>query len=341
MLENIFFGTYTKKISQGIYQATLNTDTKTISKPELLIAVNNPTYLTTTNNQLFTICKQDDHGGIASYSKDTTQLYTLNNKVLQDGAPPCYVSFDKQRNLVYAANYHTAEVLIYQLHPNNTLTLHQSISHSGSGPRPEQQSSHLHYADLTPDNRLVALDLGADQLLTYNFDNNQKALLNNVLTFPAGFGPRHLVFHPNQQIAYVVGELTSQVATLKYNPQNGRFSILDIQTTIPSEYHDFNGAAAIKISHNQQHLYISNRGFNSIACFKIESDASLQLIHQTTASIDFPRDFALDATDQFLVVANQNDNTISLFERNPAFGKLTLIQDNIQLPEGVCVKFVN
>lgn len=45
MTEKIFFGTYTKKTSQGIYQANLNETNNTCSKPALICTLSNPTYL--------------------------------------------------------------------------------------------------------------------------------------------------------------------------------------------------------------------------------------------------------------------------------------------------------
>ena len=39
----------------------------------------------------------------------------------------------------------------------------------------------------------------------------------------AGTGPRHLVFHPNHQYAYLVGELDSSLTVLRYNEADGSF----------------------------------------------------------------------------------------------------------------------
>lgn len=43
MQEIILFGTYTRKTSNGIYQAVLDTEAKAVSTPELFLNIQNPT----------------------------------------------------------------------------------------------------------------------------------------------------------------------------------------------------------------------------------------------------------------------------------------------------------
>ncbi|MFZ4355584.1 beta-propeller fold lactonase family protein, partial [Enterococcus gallinarum] len=97
-----------------------------------------------------------------------------------------------------------------------------SIFHQeATGPHKNQDHAHVHYTDLTPDQRLVVCDLGTDRVYTYDVSENGK--LNLVTTFTAepGTGPRHLVFHPNGQFAYLFGELDSTVSVLSYDETDG------------------------------------------------------------------------------------------------------------------------
>jgi len=337
MRENILFGTYTKKSSQGIYQATLDTTTKKLSAPETFISIQNPTYLTlSANKTLLTISSQGSLGGISSYNADNQALY---NEVLFEGPNPCYVAIDEKRQLAYSANYHKGEILSYRLNSDQTLTLADRVTKSGHGPRPEQDAAHMHYSDLTPDDRLVAIDLGADIIYTFDVANNGKLTEIAKLNLPAGFGPRHLVFAPNHEFAYLAGELSSQVATLLYHQADGSFELIDSLKTIPADWNTHNGAAAIRISNDGNFVYVSNRGHDSIAVFQVQTDHTLKLIQLISTEGEFPRDFALNADNNFLVVANQNTDNTSLYERNPKDGKLTLLQKDIFLPEGVCVHF--
>lgn len=342
MKQEIYFGTYTKKLSEGIYHATLDSVTNSISHPKNIISIGNPTYLRSlNNNMLLSIATNKNQGGIALYSSYNNQ-FTLLDSSLSEGSSPCYLGYDSQRNLVFAAYYHRGTVEAYHIDKNGHLTLTDSIKQSGAGPREEQKSSHIHYADLTPDNRLAVIDLGSDTLTTYDISNEGKLTFKNQLKLPAGFGPRHLVFAPNNNYAYLIGELSSQIATLKYHKSEGRFEIISSISTIPSTlFNKHNGASAIRITSNGKYLYAANRGHDSIVSYQILNDHTLDLIEYTNTQGSFPRDFALDSTEKFLIVANQNTNNISLFTVNQQNGKLNCIQHDIVLPEGVCVCFKN
>lgn len=340
MKEQIYFGTYTKKSSHGIYQAELDTEKEKVSQPQPIITVGNPTYLRLTDqHSLLSVAVEGPLGGVANYSLADNSFALLDDQLTR-GSSPCYIGFDSQRKLVFAAYYHRGTVEIYHLNEDSTLTLTDTINHEGNGPRPEQDTAHVHYADLTPDGRLAVVDLGNDTLTTYDISNEGKVSEVACLQFDAGFGPRHLVF-ADSNTAYLAAELSSHVATLSYDSHDGHFEIQQILSTIPDDFTDHNGAAAIRISDDQRFVYLSNRGHDSIAVYRVTDDMTLEFVEWDDVKGSFPRDFALDSSNQFLLVANQNTDNATLFKRNQKNGKLECIQQNIALPEGVCVCFNN
>lgn len=340
MQQDILFGTYTKKTSQGIYHAILDTETKTINTPKNVIEIDSPTYLKLSNHELITVAKESDLGGVAAYSV-TNEGFKHINSVLQPGANPCYVGIDEARQLVYTANYHKGQVDVYQIKPDQSLALTDTVTHQGNGPRPEQGSAHVHYTDLTPDNRLVVVDLGCDEVYTYDVSAQGKLSQVSVLKMEAGFGPRHIVFAPNGQYAYLAGELSSQLAVLKYDQATGSFEVLQIVKTIPETWTQHNGAAAIRISNDGKFVYLSNRGHNSLAVFAVKADHLVEFVEYADVCGDFPRDFDLDPSQKFVVVTNQNTDNATLFARDLQSGKLTCLQKDIVVPEGVCVCFTD
>lgn len=339
MQERVLFGTYTKKSSQGIYQGTLDTTTKTLTNDGLLAATQNPTYLAlSAKDRLYSVDKENDEGGIAAWQLADQHANKLN-AVIAPGTPPAYVAVDEARQLVYSANYHKGTAEVMKIGTNGELELVDSVKHTGNGPRPEQTEAHIHYTDLTPDNRLAVIDLGSDKVYVYNVSAAGKLSQQSVLTLEPGFGPRHLVFSPDGKAAFLAGELSSQVASLSYDAATGQFTFLKAVPTIPADYQEHNGAAAIRLSHDGKFLYVSNRGYNSIAVFAVAADRSLTLVQQISTEGDFPRDFDLDPTEGFLVVVNQNTDNATLYERNLVSGQLTLLQKDVNVPEGVCVRF--
>lgn len=339
-VEKFLLGSYTRRISEGIYDITLDTKKKELVQLTHLISEDNPTYLDVSDNDiLYAVAKEGDLGGVASYKKNDNGTYTLLNRVMLEGAPPCYVAVDNKRQVVYGANYHQGILYSYKISEDGSLTLADKIQDNGHGPHENQDGPHVHYADLTPDNRLVVCDLGNDTVYTYDVDNEGK--LTEVAKFIAspGTGPRHLVFHPTKPIAYLFGELSSDVLVLDYDASTGSFKELQTISTLPETHTGFNGGAAIRISKDGKFLYASNRGHNSLVVYGISEDGkTLNTLQWISVEGDFPRDFNLSKTDDFIVVSNQNSDNLTLFERNNDTGLLTLLQKDVFAPEVVCVK---
>ena len=339
MKEKLFFGTYTKKTSLGIYEAVLDTKRNKVSSPHIAIDLGGPTYLRLTKaSDLLTISTEGNLGGIASYQINNDD-FIENNDILHEGASPCYIGLDERRQLVFSANYHKGEILVYRINSDHTLTQTDAVTVTGHGPRAEQDSAHIHFTDLTPDNRLVAVDLGSDKVYVYDILAGGKLKENSVLPTEAGFGPRHLTFSPDGEYAYLVGELSSLISTLKYDSTTGTFKVLQTLKTIPDSWTEHNGAAAVKISEDGKFVYVSNRGYDSLAVFAVQQNYHLQLIQQISTQGSFPRDFSLDTSEKFVVCANQNTDNATLYSRDQDTGKLTCVQKDIPVPEGVCVCF--
>lgn len=342
MQEKIILGSYTRRESKGIYQITLDTEKKALVNLEHLIAENNPTYLAiSAANNLYSMTVVEEDGGMGAYKINTDGTFTFLNAVTAAGAPPCYVAVDNQRNLLYGANYHRGQVTSYKINEDGSIALADMVQHVGSGPHANQTSAHAHYTDLTPDNRLVACDLGTDGVYTYDVSETGK--LTDVAVYRAepGTGPRHLVFHPNGKVAYLFGELANTVSALAYDAATGQFTHLTTLSSLPTDFHEFSGGAAIRVSQDGKFVYASNRGHNSIAVFATSNDGQgLELIQLIPSEGDHPRDFALSNTGDFVVVAHQNTDNLTLFARDQGTGQLSLIEKDVYAPECVCTYFV-
>lgn len=334
----ILFGTYTKRVSKGIYEAVLDTETKTFSDAQLIAEATNPTYLAVSQaNLIYAVNSVDGQGGVTTFDNDVRPLQALSNN-MSEGAAPAYIGIDEDRQLVFAGYYHRGTVEVFQINADGTLTSTDVWQNTGSGPRPEQASSHVHFSNLTPDNKLVAVDLGADEVVT--FDVSDAGTLTEVARYKteAGFGPRHIRFAPDGKHAYLLGELSSLVSVLDY--ADGKFTHVQTLSTIPADWTEHNGTAAIRVSADGRFVYTSNRGHNSLAVFAVaENGAQLERVQLISTEGEFPRDFNWTPDEKLVVVANQDTDNVALFDRDADTGLLTLISSDLVVPEAIRVTF--
>lgn len=341
-----YIGTYTKGDSEGIYSFALDTKKSEITSIKTVAKLDNPTYVTISddNRYLYAVVKEGELGGVAAFAinENNGDLEPLN-RIVSEGASPCHVSTDQATGYVYSANYHRGTVESYLVNPaNGSLDSKVStIQHTGSGPDERQEKPHTHYAAPTPDGKyVIAVDLGIDKVITYEMN---EGVLNEVssTSVKPGSGPRHLTFHPNGQIAYLMTEFSSEVIVFNYRSEDGSLTELQTISTIPGDFVENNQGSAIHISSDGRFVYAGNRGHNSIAVFSVDQDSGkLALVEITSSEGNWPRDFTLDPTEKFIVSSNQESNNLVLYSRDGVTGKLQVIQSDIHVPAPVCVKFL-
>ena len=104
--------------------------------------------------------------------------------------------------------------------------------------------------------------------------------------------------------------------------------------------------AEIRVHPNGQWIYTSTRdledqGRDTLSTFKRAPDGSLSLISNTPAGVDFPRNFNIDPTGQWLIAAGQRSSTLAIFSIDPHSGMLTLHQSDIPFQgQPICVEFL-
>lgn len=335
---HILIGGYTKHESAGIYQFDFigSGDQAHLEQRRNVVEVGGPTYFQKDGQFIFTIKNENGQGGIAAFANGK-----LVSQLLHEGSSPAYIGINKEKKLLYTANYHTGVLAVISYDDQGQLTLLDQVKHENKalGPRPEQAGAHPHYFDETPGGHLVSCDLGQDRVDFYSFDGQKLTHLASYQN-EDGFGSRHLAFSPDGKYFYVAGELSSQVNAVKFDEENWMFRSLATYSTIPESWDQHNGAAAIRLSSDGKFLYVSNRGHDSIAVFAVMPDQALKLVQRVSTFGEFPRDFNWDAEEKYVVAANQNSNNATLYQRQ-SDGTLTPLEKDITVPEGTRVLFTD
>jgi len=273
-----------------------------------------------------------------------TGALTLVNQQPSEGGAPCYVRVDRSGRVVLVANYVGGNVALLPIQTAGALAPAAHVAqHRGTGPNPErQEAAHAHCIVTDPSNRFaLAADLGIDRVIVYGLDLDARALHHiegGDAVMRPGAGPRHLAFHPKMPLVFVANELDSTVTTLRFDVEHGALSAIETHSTLPSGWTGVNYPADIHIAGDT--LYVSNRGHNSIAVFSISSSTGALALEQVVATDgDWPRNFSLDPTGRWLLVANQRSDSVVVFARDQKSGKLTPTPRRLALPSPVCLRF--
>jgi 6-phosphogluconolactonase len=242
------------------------------------------------------------------------------------------------------ANYGAGNIVAYPITSNGELAVATAnIHHADSGTNPRRQEApHPHSIIQSPDSHTVFVpDLGLDKIKTYAFDENSGTLKprpeSDVPTQP-GSGPRHLVFHPSGRFAFCSLEMGNEVIAYRY--ANGTLTSLGSYPTLPEDFQGNSTTAELRVSPNGKHVYISNRGHDSIAVFKLDPTAgTLARVQIISTDGKTPRNFALDPTGSILVVANQQSDTLVSFRVDQDTGILSPTGNTATIPAPTYILF--
>ena len=353
----VFVGTYTEKDesqSKGIYVYRMDSSSGELTFVSEAKGILNPSYLEIRPEQRFLYAVNEvqsfsgqEGGGVSALSiGPASSELTLLNAHSSHGKDPCYISIEQTGRFALVANYSSGSVAMLPIQPDGRLgPATEVVQHSGSSVHPERQTDpHAHCILSDPQNRFaIAVDLGLDKLLVYEMDLELGKLNRHAeVNILAGAGPRHLIFHPNGQYAYLINELNSTLITYRYYSGTGAFEELQTVPALPEDFTGENLCADVHISPSGNYLYASNRGHDSIVCFFIDqTTGQLTYRHHTAAGGREPRNFAIDPTGTFLLAANQNSHTIVTFRIDSESGELSKTEHEATVSMPVCVKFAH
>lgn len=310
-----------------------------------------PTYLAVSKDQKFVYAVNEypgkDDGDASAFALDKTKgQLTFLNKQTTGGTSPCYITVDSTGKNVVVANYAGGNLALFKTGGDGTLQpALQNLAHEGYGVNvTRQEMPHPHCAVFSPDEKyMYSCDLGNDRIYHYKFNAaNATTPLTDAepayTTLEDGVGPRHITFSADGRYAYVMTELAGKL--LVYEVKDGNLTeIQSLPTAKAGEKSDM-GGADIHITPNGKFLYVSTRGkANEITIFKVNSDGKLlEAGHQPVGL--HPRNFMIDPTGRFLLVANRDSNNIQIFVINKNYGLLEDTHTTIQINKPVCLKMV-
>jgi 6-phosphogluconolactonase len=223
-------GTYTDRDQAGVYSFRVDRDTGSLRPLDSLSAGQNPSFLSINpgGDTVYAV-NETDEGTVRTIGVDRESgALTERAHSASGGDGPCYCSVHPSGEWLFVAHYAGGSVAVLPVDDDGVVRDPITVvEHEGSSADPERQTAaHPHAAVPSPDGAFLLVPvLGTDEVVSYAFDADDGTLKRaSAVEFPDGSGPRHLDFGPDGDVAYVITELDSTVATLDYEAETGALS---------------------------------------------------------------------------------------------------------------------
>jgi 6-phosphogluconolactonase len=281
-------------------------------------------------------------GAVASFTVENGKLQPLSARN-SAAKGTCHVALDHTGRTLLSADYGGGSAASFLIDDGKLVSAVWTEHYSGHGPvTNRQESAHAHFASYSPDNRFAYVnDLGSDCIHIYSLDAATAQLKSaGKYSAKAGSGPRTLHFHPNGRTAYSVNELTSTVDVLKWNKADGSLAFVTRIELLPAGSHANSTGCDTVITKDGRNVYFANRGDDFLYGFTAdEKTGALTPIGRSSCGGKTPRNFTLDPTERWMLVANQDSDQLSVFARNPQTGALANEGKSYACPAPMCILF--
>ncbi|MBX2883023.1 MAG: lactonase family protein [Granulosicoccus sp.] len=345
---------------QGIYTLGISRDGE-LSEQAVTDVLNPAVLIPHVNGKLMYAIVEtiQSHGDVVQLALDENNALSELGTFTASGKSTCYLALSPQKDAAIVINYWDAIIDVVDVDSNGRLgkvlqSFKQLYREDGQWRQVEYREDHWENRQVGPHahcahfwNEWVFIpDLGENAVFQYRYDPSERKLTYDThITFEAGSGPRHMAMHPTLDICYISNELfnTVCVATLDASqPQSNKERLVPMQYESTLEIRDqVSYVSEIKLSPDARFLYVSNRGDNSLAIFKVLEDGKLERIDVVPTGGKFPRHFALTPCGKAVLVANQDSSTLTLFSRDVNTGLIKPTGDDYSLPAPNYIRFIN
>lgn len=302
-------GTYTTGRSEGIYSFTLDEKLGTLGEISLFTPIENAKYLAKNQKHLFSLYSEEGRGGVAVFDFQGNLLSSL----LFESGVPCHILVEQE--FIYCTNYHLGTVNKLSYVSGQLKLLAQTLI---------QEKAGAHQL-ISYENRLYVPCLHLDKIVIFS---QELQVLGEIL-LPPGAGCRHGIVGKEQELLYILGELSNEIYCISLN--DGK--ILSQISILPPGVESTEGGSALRRSEDGKRLFASTRGeVNGIAVVEIQGE-TMEMTRFFSSEGNHPRDILNICQDRYLLVANQHSDSLVVFDCENNY-KIT---DKVTIPEGVAL----
>ena len=350
----VFITAFASGEKAGIHAFGFDSEKGTLTPLKRSSGIQNPFFMAISPDQRFLYAiDAEKFGGpddefVAAFAIEgrSGDLRLLNRRSAR-GTASCFLDVDRTGKSVLVANYASGNVAALPVQPDGALGEAGSFfQHSGSSADPSRQKGpYAHCFVVSPEgDHALACDLGIDKVMIYALEGKNAKLTPNTFQpfapLAPGSGPRHLSFHPNGKLVYVINELANTITVFDWNAGTASLSEKQTISTLPKDFTGKSYTADLKITPDGKHLYGTNRGHDSLASYRIADDGTLTLLHIQPSGGKGPQNLLITPDGKWLLCANMPSNNVVTFKLDAKSGALTPHLSPVEVPMASCIRWV-
>jgi 6-phosphogluconolactonase len=339
-------GTYTNGVTQdrGIFRAWVAADGSEIGLRGVtpVTPTVNPTWVVFSDDGRFVYAAcEGTEGNVAALEMSAEGELSLLGIQPTGGVEPCHVALVNGGTHLVSANYQSGSVAVHPVLADGSLGERTDlVQHVGSGPFTERQASaHAHMIAEDPNGRhILAIDLGTDTVYAYVLDAETGKLTEASRTVLRGaFGPRHLAFHPDGELVYVLGELGFEIAVCEYDGETGALNPVAFIPVTEGGVLGVDFPSGIRVTPDGRFLYAAVRGADLLRTYALADPRKPEFVSAVPIGGSWPRDIVLSPDATLLFSSNQLDNVVTVFRLDPVTGEPSPTGATLEIPAPACV----
>ena len=256
---------------------------------------------------------------LASFRIDpaTGKLKPLNAVSLPTGENAAFVATDRTGRWLLSASYAAGKVVVHRLRDDGLI--------DSPAVQTVETAKTAHCIAVDRQNRFVFVPhVTPNAVYQFQFDA-KTGKLSPAGQAPGGAdkaGPRHLAFHPTQELAFTSDEKGSSVTS--YRIEATGLKPLQTLSTLPAGFSGSNSTAEVKVHPSGKFVWVSNRGHDSLAGFAIDSSGVLTAIGQTPTE-KTPRSFDIEPSRRWAFGAGEGSGKLAVFKIDGDSGALSRV----------------
>ncbi len=305
------------------------------------VSVNNASYMVLAHNKKFLYSLADE--GVVAFrileDGDLEYVNTGNIRAMRGR----FIDISRDDRFLFVAGYHDGKLTVVRVNEDGSVgEICDGFYDRGIGSLAERNfQPHLSCTRMTPDDQFLCVsNLGIDQIKAFRFDHETGRIkLAHILRCELDSAPRHFLFSGDGRFMYVISELKNTITVYRYWREGDHPEFEHVQTisTVGKKSTTVNSAVAILLSADENYLFCSNAGDNSVGMYSRNAESG-RLTQEFVLPISggYPKDIGLFDEDRRLYSVNFEEGTMTFFNVNYEKKYLTMYAAPMEVDQPNC-----